>query len=173
MSLLIDRVITASEIYDDGTIVLQEGVAVEGKTRSYNKVLTRLEWEKLKSSVDKFYACLSDAEIEEVNLQMMEEVKNGEYGGPKPAPQSGYVYLLHHNGLHKIGVSSNVLKRLNQISPKMPYEVSLVHCIKTPDMFALESALHEKYADKRANGEWFELSESDVEYIKSIGGKRG
>jgi Meiotically up-regulated gene 113 len=56
-----------------------------------------------------------------------------------------------------------------QISPRMPHEVTLIHSIETDDMVGLEALLHERYADKRMNGEWFALSDEDVNEIKKKG----
>lgn len=46
--------------------------------------------------------------------------------------------------------------------------ISVICLIKTPDMCALESELHKRFADRRVNGEWFELCETDVLYIKGL-----
>jgi len=44
----------------------------------------------------------------------------------------------------------------------------LICTIATEDMHGLESRLHKRFADKRANGEWFLLDEADVEYIRGL-----
>jgi hypothetical protein len=35
-------------------------------------------------------------------------------------------------------------------------------------MIGLERRLHERFADKRINGEWFDLSEDDVTFIREM-----
>lgn len=81
----------------------------------------------------------------------------------------GFVYLLESGGVYKIGVTKNLNRRVKQISPKMPYPVNLIHSIKTNDRYKLEGWLHNIFRSKRLEGEWFQLSETDVQIIKSMG----
>lgn len=80
----------------------------------------------------------------------------------------GFVYILHSGGSFKIGRTNDLGKRITQISPIMPHPVELVHSIKSEDCLELESRLHEHFSSKRLNGEWFALTQEDVEYIKSL-----
>lgn len=85
--------------------------------------------------------------------------------------RAGYVYLVKSStGYYKIGRTIDPDDRMRTFSVKLPFEVAYEHLIKTSDMFMLESQLHNKFHKKRINGEWFILDESDVEYIKSLGG---
>jgi hypothetical protein len=82
---------------------------------------------------------------------------------------SGYVYLLQSpTKSYKIGRSKNPQDRLKTFSVKLPFEVEYIALIETPDMTGLERQLHERFAEKRVNGEWFELSEEDVQYIQGL-----
>ena len=90
---------------------------------------------------------------------------------------TGYVYILKFGNIYKIGMSVDVEKRMQDISgayrstiPNMPYPIELVCDIKTNAMSKLEKRLHRKYRERRTNGEWFELSDSDVEEIKALPG---
>lgn len=38
-------------------------------------------------------------------------------------------------------------------------------------MTLVEKVLHEIFRNKRRNGEWFELDDYDVEYLKTLRGK--
>ena len=86
--------------------------------------------------------------------------------------EKGVVYLLKikDTNQYKIGVSKDFDRRYNEISPKMPFELKTINLIKSFNIYDLEKELHEKFANKRIKGEWFELEEKDVEYIKSIEG---
>lgn len=90
----------------------------------------------------------------------------------KPKPHSlaeGFVYLLKTpQGLYKIGRSKNAEKRITKLGVKLPYPIYPLAIIKTSDMVALEKVLHARFEEKRVNGEWFELSDEDVQYIKSL-----
>jgi len=89
-------------------------------------------------------------------------------GKPSLQLKAGYVYLLKGGNYHKIGLSKDTDRRMEEILPKLPFETELVCTIATEDMYGLESRLHEQFADKRANGEWFKLNEADVEYIRRL-----
>jgi hypothetical protein len=85
----------------------------------------------------------------------------------------GYVYLLQSStGYYKIGRTKDPQNRLATFSVKLPFEVEYEHIISSSNMNKLERKLHALFADKRVNGEWFDLSPDDVAYIKSMGGEK-
>jgi hypothetical protein len=80
----------------------------------------------------------------------------------------GHVYLIRSGNTYKIGKAKNVDFRVTSISPVLPYPVELIHSIELDGYDTLESELHQRFAGKRLNGEWFSLDDADVEYIKGI-----
>ncbi len=95
-----------------------------------------------------------------------------EWRTDRPA-DPGYVYLMRADtpevNWYKIGLSIDPefrLKTFNAI--KLPFEMELVCVIQTPSMRELESQLHGWFADRRLRGEWFSLSEDDVEFIEGL-----
>lgn len=93
---------------------------------------------------------------------------------PTPTPikkrdRSGWVYLVQSpTGYYKIGRTSDPDNRVKTFKVKLPFEVEYICLIQTGDMYILESQLHIRFADKRVNGEWFNLESADVEYIRSL-----
>ena len=81
----------------------------------------------------------------------------------------GYVYLVQSpTGAYKIGRSQNPANRVRTFNVKLPFEIEYVCVIQTPRMKGLEKELHQRFAEKRIDGEWFRLSADDVDYIKSL-----
>lgn len=81
--------------------------------------------------------------------------------------RSGYIYIVRAGGHCKIGIAKDVSTRLKQL-PKLPFELELLHTIKTNDMNRLEAELHRRYAEQRCNGEWFTLSDEHLYELELI-----
>lgn len=80
----------------------------------------------------------------------------------------GYVYLMKDaEGVYKIGMSDNPMRRLMEIS-RNHKQIELLHAIPADQMDKAESALHDKFQKRRIKGEWFSLMLRDVVDIKSI-----
>ncbi len=83
----------------------------------------------------------------------------------------GYIYLVRAitpDNHYKIGLSKEPVKRLEKMEIKLPFPIETIHLIPTDDIHSAKKTLHDKYANKRVNGEWFHLTPKDVNYIKSI-----
>lgn len=84
------------------------------------------------------------------------------------ASSVGFVCLLKHGSRreYKIGRTNNVIRREGEISLQLPEKLQPVHYIETDDPTGVESYWHNRFADKRMEGEWFELSPQDVRAFK-------
>lgn len=82
----------------------------------------------------------------------------------EPASVVGYVYLVKSGKRYKIGMSTDVQRRLLQLNTGMPQAGELVHVISTDDPAGIEAYWHRRFAAKRVrpDAEWFDLTADDV-----------
>ena len=156
-----------------GGATLSDGSTLYCLTGPMGTVVTRKELREILDCVQPFYDKLSDEELEQHNLEQLEPRPSSHPSNNRPAPQPpqpkpGFVYLLRGNDQHKIGRTKHVDDRMKQISQKLPFEIELVHAIETDDTETLEAQLHDRFADRRLKGEWFDLSEQDVKIIQGM-----
>lgn len=79
---------------------------------------------------------------------------------------AGYIYFVKAaHGRYKIGRTSNVEARLNQLQTGNHERLSVELVIPTNEPDAMERALHRKWAHKRMGGEWFALSRRDMRWV--------
>lgn len=78
----------------------------------------------------------------------------------------GVVYLIRSGRFHKIGRSNDLGRRSYEIALQLPEKAVLVHSIETDDPAGIERYWHERFKDRRKNGEWFQLSALDVAAFK-------
>jgi hypothetical protein len=143
------------------------------------RLLHRHEWERLRLAIDRLYESKNDCELESIQdsvdiaykklLEMIDAYKPCIEQQKKLRNYSGgYIYILQAGQYYKIGRTNDLNQRMTQIQPKLPFETELIHTIETSDPASDESYLHRKFASKRTNGEWFELDEGDIAWLKTL-----
>ena len=84
------------------------------------------------------------------------------------ADKKSYVYLLQYSDTSpiKIGYSQNPEARAAQMTASMKKKVYLVD--KFPAGKPIEQLLHERFADFRLYGEWFEYSPNIIQCLQEL-----
>lgn len=79
------------------------------------------------------------------------------------------VYLIKaDNGLFKIGCTKNLDGRLDNFMVTLPYETELITTIRGKKYRETERYLHNKFQSKHVRGEWYDLDQADVEFMKNL-----
>jgi hypothetical protein len=81
---------------------------------------------------------------------------------PSTSEVVGVVYLMRSGRHYKIGRSNSAGRRAYELAIQLPERLELVHAIETDDPEGIEAYWHRRFADRRANGEWFSQSKADV-----------
>ncbi len=78
----------------------------------------------------------------------------------------GEVYLFKSGRYYKIGKTCDTVRRGGEIKIQLPERTDLIHSIKTDDPSGIEAYWHKRFEAKRMQGEWFNLSSTDVKTFK-------
>jgi len=77
-----------------------------------------------------------------------------------------YLYIIKFNNLYKIGWSKNPSNRIKQLT--LGPSAEIIFEKPFPNISKVEKNLHHLFEEKKVSGEWFELSEEDIEQIESM-----
>lgn len=141
--------------------------------------LNKLELQNFVEKISNVLKSYDEIEIDNLNKEVKkyheEELRKLEESmcvteSPR-AKQKGFVYFITDDTkLVKIGLSKNVNTRFKTMQTGNS-TLKMIYYIETKDMDLTEKLFHERFKKKRIHGEWFQLTDADIEYIKK--GKYG
>jgi hypothetical protein len=81
-----------------------------------------------------------------------------------------YVYFVRTGDAIKIGIATDINKRIVSIQVGNPHKIELLHTINTSDDEArkIESHIHELFKKTHLNGEWFHANQFMSDFIDHI-----
>lgn len=142
-------------------------VAYKSKLRpeilSNGKILKKEDWFYIKRLIDNFYSSVTYEDIDWMNKERDEQRDE------KQRIVSGYVYLMKSdNGYYKIGRALDVDIRNKQHMRDYPLVITVLHSFFCRNYIKAESHLLKMFADKKLQGEWFQLDKADIDFITGI-----
>ena len=86
----------------------------------------------------------------------------------KYVPRAGYLYIIQCKGFpyYKIGQTTMPKGRLNSLQTGCPFDLSIEYAMQVKDMNESERQIHIQYEGKRMRGEWFMLTDAELESVK-------
>ena len=90
---------------------------------------------------------------------------------PQLETPEGYVYFVQDVEVskhYKIGRTTAPQTHLKRLSIDLPIKVKVIAILQTNNAPALEQELHHRYAAQRIQGEWFALTDRQIQEIRSI-----
>ena len=128
------------------------------------------QMEPLITALRRFYDNYPAQVIGDHNRQVREVMDREATESRHVSPvKPGWIYLIRsESGDYKIGKSRKGTRRAYSFSIQLPFPTEVIHQFPAADYSRAEKMLHEMFAARRTNGEWFRLNEGDVAYIKAI-----
>lgn len=161
------------DLVNNGVITLSIGAGPNFPTDlySYNSctcwsIQAMQSIESINSFSDKASSLVLDINRNAIMASEMFASQHSELSSPKPKNKNGSVYLIvnERNGYTKIGFTTGDPKYRESTLQSEEPDITLV-CSFPGTSASDERMLHDSYKDKRIRGEWFELSNADIETI--------
>jgi Meiotically up-regulated gene 113 len=130
--------------------------------------ISKTYYVRAKINGKQLFKSLNTKEIEVAEIRQQSKIRGFKMQGTKrKSPISLWVYVVKFREFYKIGYTTEIGKRLYDLDRSLPCNLEKVYIYQTNSSKILESQLHKDFRNKRIKGEWFILSDSDIEKIKN------
>jgi len=100
------------------------------------------------------------------NITYKDLVRYLETGEGSYDRKTKYLYIIQQHSWYKIGIATNLKSRTSAVQTGSPIKQTLLWSAYIPKAQTLERLLHKKYKLENGLGEWFKLTEKDLDSIK-------
>lgn len=88
------------------------------------------------------------------------------YRRPKKGESRGFIYVMQNADKFKIGYTRDLKTRTSSVQVNSATPVSLLLTYEVPNMLGEEKILKIHFRNRCMRGEWFLLSENDLNFIR-------
>lgn len=115
----------------------------------------------LNCKINDLYKLVDEDEYEKLKKRSLDE---------KIERVKGVVYFLKDKevGLVKIGRTTDLEKRIKSLEYEYETNLELLAKLPSDNVVNLEKKMHLKFKESNFSGEWFKLSESDIQKIRNL-----
>lgn len=82
--------------------------------------------------------------------------------------KSKFVYIFKCKVAYKIGIAVSINNRLMNVQTGNPFKVYCIYSAKIKRARTIEAILHNRFRNKRMEGEWFNLNKKELKIAKCI-----
>lgn len=79
-----------------------------------------------------------------------------------------YIIQAKCNGLVKIGKTKDISKRFLGLQSQSPCELEMIHFFETEKPRNFEMALHRMFWKYRHHAEWYDLTDREIAFLRSL-----
>lgn len=104
----------------------------------------------------------------EVVSELLEEGYLHIVGVPPDTEEAGYIYVIQSGDHYKIGRTNDLDRRMGELKLQPPQPPRTIMAIAVGNAPAAEKSLHQYFAPRRTNGEWFQLTPEELATIEQL-----
>lgn len=158
-----------NKINNISELAFRSGVPYKELNQIYNNTAKTVNDKHIEMLCDflkcDFHDLLSDYSKERL-IERREFFRDKDWRKPQGILYFAYCEQGKFVGLTKIGYSKDVTLRMMHLENELNIKVDVIHFIPSNDVMNLEKLLHQMFHFKKVSGEWYNLTDSDMNFIK-------
>lgn len=163
VAVLLDGLITACRHYGKFPVYSEIGMLRQSDTTIPSPKVLQNNFAGRERLIAALREHIGEApEYDDIRNMLPASVPKARAAHQQARPTDGSVYLIKSGEFFKIGRSDELERRVKEIRIALPDAATLMHTIATDDPPGIEAYWHRRFADRRANGEWFKLTPDDL-----------